>query len=52
MERTQKSTLQKFLDWVERVGNRLPHPVIIFIILAVIIAVISAILHSLGVSAT
>lgn len=52
MERTQKSTLQKFLDWVERVGNRLPHPVIIFIILAVIIAVISAILHGLGVSAT
>ncbi|OHO43946.1 aminobenzoyl-glutamate transporter [Aerococcus sp. HMSC035B07] len=51
MEVEKKTPLQSFLDWVERVGNRLPHPVIIFIILSVIIMVLSAIFAELGASA-
>ena len=31
------------LGWIERVGNKLPHPVIIFIILAAIVIVASSI---------
>lgn len=32
-----------FLGWVEKVGNKLPHPVVIFIILAAIVIVVSSI---------
>jgi len=38
-----------FLDRVERVGNKLPHPAIIFIILAGFLVVLSAILAAIGV---
>lgn len=37
------------LDRVERVGNKLPHPVVIFIILSGVLIVISAILSAMGV---
>ena len=36
-----KSTMQRFLDAVEQVGNRVPHPVIIFLILIGCVIVIS-----------
>jgi len=39
-----------FLAWVERVGNKIPHPFILFLWLIGIIAVISLILSSLNVS--
>lgn len=41
----KKTTMQKFLDVVERVGNRVPHPVIIFVILIGLVIVLSHIFH-------
>jgi aminobenzoyl-glutamate transport protein len=43
-----KSTMQKILDTVERVGNSVPHPVVIFLILIAIVMVLSHILYLLG----
>lgn len=40
------------LAWIERVGNKLPHPVILFMILAALVIVISQLLASLGVEVT
>ena len=40
------------LGWIERVGNKLPHPVVLFIILAAFVIVLSQILASLGVEVT
>ena len=45
-----KSAMQKILDVVERVGNQVPHPVMIFVYLIGIIIVLSAILAIFGVS--
>jgi aminobenzoyl-glutamate transport protein len=45
-----KSAMQKFLDVVEKVGNRVPHPAVIFLILIAIVIVLSQILHMLGTS--
>jgi aminobenzoyl-glutamate transport protein len=44
-----KTTMQKVLDAVERVGNRVPHPVMIFVYLIGIVIVLSAILAAFGV---
>ncbi|MFC6464730.1 AbgT family transporter [Marinilactibacillus sp. GCM10026970] len=41
-----------FLNWVERVGNRLPDPAFLFVILAIITMIISAIAASTGLTAT
>ena len=41
---------QKFLDFVEWLGNKLPHPVTLFALLAVLTLVLSAIFGILGVS--
>ncbi|WP_062351260.1 AbgT family transporter [Bacillus kwashiorkori] len=38
------------LDWIERVGNKLPHPITLFFILAGIIVLLSALMSGLGVS--
>jgi aminobenzoyl-glutamate transport protein len=32
-----RSAMQKVLDGVERVGNKVPHPVVVFIILIIIV---------------
>src|SRR5690625_4041891 len=40
------------LGWIEKVGNRLPHPVVLFILLATFIILLSHILASLGVEVT
>ena len=45
-----KSAMQKFLDVVEKVGNKVPHPAVIFLILIAIVVVLSQILHMLGTS--
>jgi aminobenzoyl-glutamate transport protein len=45
-----KSAMQRFLDGVERVGNMVPHPVVIFLILIAIIIVLSALLSLFGAS--
>lgn len=50
MNDSQQNTNKGFLGFVERVGNKLPHPVIIFILLAVAIIVISEIVARIGVS--
>ena len=47
----KKGTLDRWMDFIERVGNALPDPVSLFIILAVIVVVLSAIFGSMGMSA-
>src|SRR5215510_2571038 len=44
----QKTGMQKVLDVVERVGNKVPHPAVIFVILMGIVIVLSHILYVLG----
>src|SRR5699024_2643575 len=43
MEQTKKGFFQRSLDRVERVGNKLPHPVTLFAILALLVIIVSAI---------
>ncbi len=45
-----KTAMQKILDAVERVGNRVPHPVMIFVYLTAIVILLSAVLGLMGVS--
>lgn len=46
MNNLKKKTLfTRFLDNIERVGNKLPHPAILFLILAIIVVIISYIAH-------
>ncbi|WP_027634302.1 AbgT family transporter [Clostridium hydrogeniformans] len=53
MGKTKKRTFtQRFLDVLERVGNKLPHPVTIFLILSVIVVIASHICAKMGVSVT
>ncbi|MEV6969742.1 AbgT family transporter [Hamadaea sp. NPDC051192] len=48
----KRSFSQRMLDGVERVGNKVPHPVMIFLILIGLIIVLSAILSAVGVKVT
>jgi len=48
----QRTFMDKLLDGVERVGNRVPHPVLMFAYLILLIIVASTILGWLGVSIT
>jgi aminobenzoyl-glutamate transport protein len=43
-----KTTMQRFLDGVEKVGNMVPHPVVIFLILIGVVVVLSALLGAVG----
>ena len=43
-----KTAMQRFLDGVERVGNMVPHPVVIFLILIGIVIALSAVLSMFG----
>jgi len=43
-----KTTMEKVLDVVERVGNKVPHPAVIFVILIGIVIVLSHILYLAG----
>lgn len=47
---TPKTAMQKILDVVERVGNMVPHPVIIFLILIAVVVVLSHLLYMTGAS--
>lgn len=47
----QKSILYRFLDRVERVGNSLPHPTLLFLLFGALVVVISALVSSAGLSA-
>jgi aminobenzoyl-glutamate transport protein len=42
----------KLLDWIERVGNKVPNPTIMFVYLIALVAVLSALLSWAGVSVT
>jgi aminobenzoyl-glutamate transport protein len=48
----RKTFLQKLLDGVEVVGNKVPHPAIIFLIMSGIVIVLSQLFHMLGTSVT
>ena len=52
MEKEKKKGIQRFLDFIERGGNKLPHPLTLFWIFCVIIAIISAIAANSGASVT
>ena len=47
-----KGVMQRILDVVEKVGNKVPHPVVIFLILIAIVIALSAILGLAGVAVT
>ena len=44
--------MQKLLDLIERVGNKVPHPVVIFLALTGLVMVMSHVLYMFGVSVT
>jgi aminobenzoyl-glutamate transport protein len=46
-----KTVMQKLLDVVEKVGNKVPHPAVIFLVLIAIVVVLSAVLSGMSVSA-
>ena len=50
MSGAHPTTMQRILDAVERVGNRVPHPVIIFVILIGVVIVLSHIFYMMGLS--
>jgi len=47
---SQKTAMQKALDVVEKVGNMVPHPVLIFLSLIAIVVILSHVLHMTGAS--
>ncbi|MEK3936271.1 AbgT family transporter [Sporosarcina sp. FSL W7-1349] len=49
METKRGGFFQKFLDIIEKTGNRLPHPVTLFAVLALVVIILSAVISSLGV---
>ncbi len=48
----KKSGMEKILDTVERVGNKVPHPAVIFILLIVVVILVSHLFYVMGASAT
>lgn len=53
MKNNQKVSLyNRCLNSIERIGNALPHPVVLFAIFALAIVIISAVCEAMGVSAT
>ena len=50
MNNSNKSTEKGFFRMIERVGNRLPHPVVLFIMLIVGIIAISEVVARMGVT--
>jgi len=47
-----KTFMQRLLDGVERVGNKVPHPVVIFAILIGLVVLLSQVFYLLGTSVT
>jgi aminobenzoyl-glutamate transport protein len=48
LDSAPKTTMQRFLDGVEKVGNMVPHPVVIFLILIAFVIALSAVLGLFG----
>ena len=49
---SEGGVLQKTLDFIERVGNKVPHPAIMFLALCIGVIVLSQLLAWAGVGAT
>lgn len=49
---SQRGLTQRLLDGIEAVGNKVPHPVLMFVYLIIIVIVLSHILYLAGVSVT
>lgn len=47
-EQKEKKGFHKFLDFIEKVGNKLPHPVTLFVLFSLTIMIISAIAEAKG----
>ncbi|MDX1416889.1 MAG: AbgT family transporter [Candidatus Promineifilaceae bacterium] len=47
-----KSVSERLLDGIERVGNKVPHPVLMFLYLIIIVVILSQVMALLGVSVT
>jgi aminobenzoyl-glutamate transport protein len=48
----EKSRLERALDVIERVGNKVPHPVVIFVLLIALVILLSHLFYLLGASVT
>ena len=48
----EKTGLERFLDAVERVGNKVPHPVVIFVLLIGLVILLSHLFYLMGASVT
>lgn len=48
----KKTRMERMLDTVERVGNRVPHPVVIFVLLIGIVILLSHVFYMMGASVT
>lgn len=51
MEKKKVNFFQRFLNMIEKTGNKLPHPVTLFAVLALLVIVVSGIVSFFGVSA-
>ena len=51
-QKSEKTGMEKVLDAIERVGNKVPHPAVIFILLIIGIIIVSHIVYLFGASAT
>jgi aminobenzoyl-glutamate transport protein len=47
-----KTGMQRILDVVEKVGNKVPHPVVIFLVLIALVVVLSHVFYLMGTSVT
>lgn len=47
---TGRTTFQRLLDTIERLGNKVPHPAILFFMLMATVVLLSHLLHLMGVS--
>lgn len=52
MEKRKTGGFEKFIKWIEVVGNKLPHPFWLFVYLSIIVVVLSFFLSKAGVSVT
>ncbi|MBB5174275.1 AbgT family transporter [Texcoconibacillus texcoconensis] len=50
MGEKKRGFFQRFLDMIEYVGNKLPHPITLFAILAVLVIIASSIFGAMGIS--
>lgn len=50
MKKQRQGMLMRSLNGIERVGNKLPHPVTLFAVMAILIVVLSALFSSMGMS--